>query len=94
MKVQNKVTVKEAFQYHEDIDVVEMIKSWGAPFLRAIRFMPEHKHAFSHPETDALYLMTSEGAMRVSKQDWVIRGVNGEFYPCKPDVFEKSYEPV
>lgn len=26
--------------------------------------------------------------------DWVIRGVNGELYPCKPDIFEKTYEPV
>lgn len=35
---------------------------------------------------------TLEGTMKGSKGDWLIEGVNGEFYPCKPDIFEKSYE--
>jgi len=29
-----------------------------------------------------------------NKMDWIIKGVNGEFYPCKPDIFEKTYEPA
>lgn len=37
---------------------------------------------------------TLEGNMKASDGDWIIRGVNGEFYPCKPDIFEKTYEPV
>lgn len=37
---------------------------------------------------------TLEGRMNVSKGDWIIRGVNGEYYPCKPDIFEKTYEKV
>lgn len=37
---------------------------------------------------------TLEGVMKVSKGDFVIRGVNGEFYPCKPDIFNKTYEAV
>jgi hypothetical protein len=32
--------------------------------------------------------------MKASAEDWIIKGVNGEFYPCKPDIFEKTYEPV
>lgn len=32
--------------------------------------------------------------MTASKDDWIIKGVNGEFYPCKPDIFEKTYEAV
>jgi hypothetical protein len=32
--------------------------------------------------------------MIASPHDWIIKGVNGEFYPCKPDIFEKTYEPV
>jgi len=39
-------------------------------------------------------IATLEGAMRVSLNDWIIRGVKGEFYPCKPDIFEATYEPV
>lgn len=35
---------------------------------------------------------TLEGAMTVSPGDWVIRGVKGEFYPCKPDIFAATYE--
>lgn len=37
---------------------------------------------------------TLEGDHKVSDGDWIIRGVNGEFYPCKPDIFEKTYEPA
>ena len=37
---------------------------------------------------------TLEGEHIASKGDWIIRGVNGEFYPCKPDIFEKTYEPA
>lgn len=40
------------------------------------------------------WIETLEGNMKVSEYDWVIKGVNGEFYPCKPDIFEKTYEPV
>ena len=37
---------------------------------------------------------TLEGDMRVSSGDWIIRGVQGEFYPCKPDIFKATYEEV
>lgn len=39
-------------------------------------------------------IATLEGAMKVSLGDWVIKGVKGEFYPCKPDIFEMTYEAV
>lgn len=37
---------------------------------------------------------TLEGQMVASVGDWVIEGIHGEFYPCKPDIFEATYEPV
>lgn len=37
---------------------------------------------------------TLEGTMRADPGDWIITGVNGERYPCKPDIFQKTYEPV
>ena len=40
------------------------------------------------------YIETLEGKMTVSDGDWIITGVKGEKYPCKPDIFEKTYEPV
>lgn len=41
-----------------------------------------------------LYINTLEGRMKASKGDYIVKGVNGEFYPCKPDIFEKTYEEV
>jgi hypothetical protein len=39
-------------------------------------------------------IATLEGAMHASLGDWIIKGVQGEFYPCKPDIFEATYEAV
>lgn len=39
-----------------------------------------------------LVVRTLEGDMRAELGDWIIKGVNGEFYPCKPDIFEKTYD--
>ena len=41
-----------------------------------------------------ILIPTEEGIMRADNLDWIIRGVKGEIYPCKPDIFEKTYEPV
>lgn len=41
-----------------------------------------------------LDIETLEGTMHANVGDWIITGVNGEQYPCKPDIFEKTYEPV
>lgn len=41
-----------------------------------------------------LEIETLEGVMRANAGDYIIRGVNGEFYLCKPDIFEKTYEEV
>ena len=43
---------------------------------------------------DSLLITTLEGVMIASKGDYIIKGVNGEFYPCKPDIFEKTYERI
>ncbi len=43
---------------------------------------------------DGLLIPTLEGVMHASEGDWVIRGVQGEHYACKPDIFELTYEPV
>ena len=39
-------------------------------------------------------IVTLEGVMHADVGDWIITGVKGEKYPCKPDVFEKTYEPA
>lgn len=42
--------------------------------------------------TNKLYIQTLEGVMTAHKGDYIIKGVKGEFYPCKPDIFEETYE--
>ena len=46
------------------------------------------------PEDGTIAIETLEGTMRANVGDWIIRGVQGEFYPCKPDIFEATYEPA
>lgn len=53
--------------------------TWSRPPMRAIT---------------GISIKTLEGTMEAEYGDWIIKGVNGEFYPCKPDIFEKTYEWV
>lgn len=45
-------------------------------------------------DKDSVIIETLEGSYYARKGDWIIRGINGEFYPCKPVIFEKTYEEV
>lgn len=45
-------------------------------------------------ELYGLAIKTLEGVMKAYPGDWIIKGVQGECYPCKPDIFEATYEPV
>ena len=44
--------------------------------------------------SDFGWVQTLEGGHVVTPGDWIVRGVKGELYPCKPDIFEATYEPV
>lgn len=54
---------------------------------------PDKGH-YINPTTGMLMIRTLEGDMSVALGDWVIRGVSGEFYPCKPDIFTATYEEI
>jgi hypothetical protein len=43
---------------------------------------------------DKVAIKTLEGTMDADVGDWIIKGVQGEFYPCKPNIFEATYDPV
>jgi hypothetical protein len=45
-------------------------------------------------EGDGIGITTLEGVMKANHGDWIIKGVKGEFYPCKPDIFHMTYEPA
>jgi hypothetical protein len=56
-----------------------------------------HSEAKPSDPSDVAYwidIPTLEGVMRADRGDWIIRGVKGEFYPCKPDIFAATYEAV
>lgn len=47
-----------------------------------------------YPEDGTMLIRTLEGEMCANPGDWIIRGVKGELYPCKPDIFAATYEPA
>lgn len=47
---------------------------------------------YSSSGRHCIFIPTLEGIFKVDKYDYIIKGVNGEFYPCKPDIFEKTYD--
>ena len=56
---------------------------------------PEHiLGVVYNPNERCAYIKTLEGTMRADMGDWIIRGVKGEYYPCKPDIFAQLYDLV
>ena len=82
MKYRKKTLVVEAFQYDDSHEIPD----WGADEFRKGTLF----HLCVYPF--ALYVKTLDGDIRISVGDYIIKGVHGELYPCKPDVFEKTYE--
>ncbi|MEF9991344.1 MAG: hypothetical protein RR657_01585 [Peptostreptococcaceae bacterium] len=56
--------------------------------------LPQLKSGEIGRSTGKLHIKTLEGIMQANVGDYVIKGINDEFYPCKPDIFEKTYEEV
>ena len=61
-----------------------------------VRLYGNELHLISQYAGEVLYIeiYTLEGTMRANLGDFIIKGVQGEFYPCKPDIFEQTYEKV
>ncbi len=58
---------------------------------------PHPDHVVGHiydPKQKVVLIDTLEGRMVANLGDWIIKGVKGEYYPCKPDIFEATYEKV
>jgi hypothetical protein len=94
-KYRKKPVVIEAFQYDGDLmfsDGIYYIPKWAEKAFKE-GVMYYGKVSIGEPPCE-LFIATLEGAMRVNVNDYVIQGVQGELYPCKPDIFEKTYEPV
>ena len=87
-----KPVVIEAITFDE---LVEHGKNNGGNIVNGMPWSFKYKgHSITH-ENDGLYLIpTLEGTHNFTPQDMLITGVNGEIYPCKIDIFEKTYEKI
>lgn len=73
--------------------VISAIQFTGNNCFDVLRFMDRTPDIFDGDlnQTDCPSIHTLEGTVTTSPGDWIIRGVLGEFYPCKPDVFDLTY---
>lgn len=71
--------------------VIEAFRWWGDGDSKERDFPVLGRDTEGRPFSD---VSTPEGTMRVSEGDWIITGVEGEQYPCKPNIFAATYEPV
>jgi len=79
MKFRKKPVVIEAFQWMHD-EVPDWWKSAEGILIQ--------------PETGSVFIPTLEGTHEAKPGDFIIRGIKGELYPCKPDIFWATYEPA
>lgn len=78
-------------KYRKKPIVIEAIQYEKASIGKAQNFCDKMRY---NPHNNEYYIETLEGTMLISEGDYIIKGVNGEFYPCKADIFEKTYEEV
>lgn len=76
------------------IEVEAFHYTFDSPNFRIWRRKMRFIDWFFKPHDSRLWIITPEGEFFVSQGDWIIKGIQGEFYPCKPDIFEKTYSPV
>ncbi len=92
MKYRKKPIVVEAFQYGYHIEPI-----WFKSLIgKTIRYVPSRnmKKTEAKKFPSDVLIKTLKGEMRADYYDYIIKGVNGEIYPCKPDIFDKTYEPI
>lgn len=83
-------------KYKKKPVVVEAIQFTGRNCFDVLRFMNRASDIWEADlmQTDHPTIYTLEGDMTASPGDYIIKGIKGEFYPCKPDIFEATYEKV
>lgn len=82
-KYRKKPLVVEAIQFKATKKSFNEIRKWiGKKFY------------YNYQDYPRVFISTLEGAMGVKKNDWIIKGVKGEFYPIKNDIFLETYEKV
>lgn len=76
--------------------VVEAVQYTPETMTECLQFLKDNKARYvlasAEPEVIDIKLVNLEGSMTVKYGDYIVKGVQGEFYPCKPDIFEATYE--
>jgi hypothetical protein len=88
MKFRKKPVVINAIKYTRD-NIHRVMD-----FVEELSGEDNSKNMKYNAEENEYFIITLEGNMKMSDGDFLIQGVNGEFYPCKPDIFEKTYDIV
>lgn len=91
-KFRKKPVVIEATQF-------EWKPGEGIPDIPGVKFKEWESvavagHMKAAPVISTAYIETAEGPLHVSRGDWIITGVQGERYPCKPSIFAATYDPA
>ena len=74
-----------------EVEAMQFTEESGAEVWEWADSKPMYDH---RSQVCGLRIYTREGDMKADFGDWIIRGVQGEFYPCKPDIFAATYEPA
>lgn len=91
MKYKKKPVIIDALQW-TGLNLTEIIDFVGKDLI--VETYDAGYQAGATPLAVGLKIRTLEGDMNISVGDYIIKGVQGEFYPCKPDIFKETYEPV
>lgn len=86
--------MSEANKYRKKPVVIEAMQVTSENFKSLSEWLPHDGTALilASPGRVSVHIETLEGKMIASPGDFIIKGVQGEFYPCKPDIFEQTYE--
>ena len=93
-RYRKKPVVIEAMQWDGTAEGATPIINWILGNDGTARYHEPDWQIHAEPPMSHIAIDTIEGTMRATIGDYVIRGVQGEFYPCKPDIFEATYEPA
>ena len=92
MKFIKKPVVIDAVQFTGTLENLKIVESFcKGNFFIAFGFNEDMQ---PNARYTAPAIRTLEGNMKVSVGDWIIKGIKGEFYPCKPDIFEMTYDKL
>ena len=72
--------------------IIRAMQFTGENYQEILDMVPNSSVAYDENNVICLFINTLEGRMKANLNDWIIEGLRGEYYPCKPDIFSITYE--